>query len=181
MPKRGTFKTMEQYAQDITDSDRLQAVLHPKILPENLLHDLACDFAEHTVEIFERRSLVVPELKSYLTAPRWALDVKRRWIKKLTPDDELAAANAAAWEAAQAAGTAGFAASSAAWAAWAATTVKDNAAWIAAWEAARATAFDAAWEEKNWHDEWCAARKDEEQFQINLVAARLGRESKKSL
>ena len=85
---------------------------------ERFARELACDYAEHVLPIFEREC---PDD----TRPRVAIDVVRRYARGDATEDELAAAGAAAGAAARAA-------------AWAAA----DDAW-AATDAARAAAHDA--------------------------------------
>ena len=88
----------------------------------------ACDCAEHTLSIFEKK---YPDDKR----PRRTIEVARRFTEGKATQEELAAAEAAARDAAEAA----------AWAAaWA-------AARVAAWAAARDAAEAAAWAaERQW-------------------------------
>lgn len=138
---------------DVNDSDKLHAVLRPELIDRKLLHELACDFAEHA--------------QIYVNAPHAdslkAIEVKRKWLRGEATDWELriartyadtaeaaaAADAAAAWAAAAAAAdarTASAAARAAEAAAYAAVATDDAAA-DAAWAAGRA-ADDAAAERK---------------------------------
>ena len=139
---------------DVNDSDKLHAVLRPELIDRKLLHELACDFAEHA--------------QIYVNAPHAdslkAIEVKRKWLRGEATDWELriartyadtaeaaaAADAAAAWAAAAAAAADARTASAAARAAEAAAyaaVATDDAAADAAWAAGRA-ADDAAAERK---------------------------------
>ena len=142
---------------DVNDSDKLHAILRPELIDRKLLHELACDFAEHA--------------QIYVNAPHAdslkAIEVKRKWLRGEATDWELriartyadtaeaaaAADAAAAWAAADAsaaartafaaARTASAAARAAEAAAYAAVATDDaaaDAAWAAAWAAADAAA-----------------------------------------
>ena len=125
---------LEISALDIPAADRLWVLLRPEIIPEKLLHELACQFAEYSLHIFEKK---YPDDKR----PRLAIEAKRAWIKGEISDEELSIARDAAGDAAWAARAAARAARAAAgYAAWAAR----DAARDAAWDAARAAARDAA-------------------------------------
>lgn len=142
---------------DVNDSDKLHAVLRPELIDRKLLHELACDFAEHA--------------QIYVNAPHQdslkAIEVKRKWLRGEATGWELriartyadtaeaaaAADAAAAWAAADArtasaadARTASATARAAEAAAYAAVATDDAAA-DAAWAAGRA-ADDAAAERK---------------------------------
>ena len=141
---------------DVNDSDKLHAVLRPELIDRKLLHELACDFAEHA--------------QIYVNAPHAdslkAIEVKRKWLRGEATDWELriartyadtaeaaaAADAAAAWAAADAAASAdartASAAARAAEAAAYAAVATDDAAADAAWAAGRA-ADDAA-AEREW-------------------------------
>ena len=99
--------------------------------------ELACDFAEHTLHLFESRFPTDDR-------PRRAIEVARRFARGEVAVEELEAAREAAWLAARsatrlvarsAAGAARSAARSAAGAAWSAAEAARSAAWSAAWEA----------------------------------------------
>jgi hypothetical protein len=92
---------------------------------DRFARELACDFADECLPIFEKYA---PKDDR----PRKAIEVARRYARGEATQEELAAAWAAARDAARAAARA------AAWdAAW-------DAARAAAWDAARAAAWDAA-------------------------------------
>jgi len=108
---------------------------------------LACDFAEHTLPIFEKR---YPDDRR----PRKAVEVARKFAEGKATKKELIAAWAAAWAAA------GDAAGAAAWDA--ARAAAGAAAWAAArdaaWATAGAAAGDAAWDaaytaESQWQEQ----------------------------
>ena len=118
----------------IPAGDRLWAVLRAEFIPDRILHEIACRYAEDALSRIDN-----PDPRSIR-----AIAVKRRWIAGEATDAELAAASAAAcaaaWAASAAAWAAAWAASAAAWAASAAAWAASAAAW-----AARAAAEDAAW------------------------------------
>ena len=119
---------------DVNDSDKLHAVLCPELIDRKLLHELACDFAEHA--------------QIYVNAPHQdslkAIEVKRKWLRGEATDDELRIARDAAHTAWATART--TVAARAADAAWAAAADDDARAAWAAWPAAQAAEADwAAW------------------------------------
>lgn len=119
---------------DVNDSDKLHAVLCPELIDRKLLHELACDFAEHA--------------QIYVNAPHQdslkAIEVKRKWLRGEATDDELRIARDAAHAAWATART--TVAARAADAAWAAAAADDARAAWAAWPAAQAAEADwAAW------------------------------------
>ena len=153
---------------DVNDSDKLHAVLRPELIDRKLLHELACDFAEHA--------------QIYVNAPHAdslkAIEVKRKWLRGEATDWELriartyadtaeaaAAADAAAAWAAEAAAAADAAAdaSAAARAASAAARAAEAAAYAAV--ATDDAAADAAWAAGRAADDAAAERK----WQINHV------------
>ena len=95
--------------------DILWILLRPEIISEMDLHELACKFAERALKR-ERKKGREPHIDSWN-----AIKVKRKWLKGKATDEELSAAESAAWYAAESA------ARSAAW----------SAARSAAWYAAR--------------------------------------------
>lgn len=111
--------------EQVPAADRLWVVLRPKLIPEPLLHELGCRFAEDVLPVWERQ---YPEDKQ----PHEAIAAKRAWLRGEIPGDKLDAARDAARDAA-------WAVASAAWAA------AEAAAFYAARDAARDTA-DAAWD-----------------------------------
>ena len=105
-----------------------------------VLHEFACWCAEQALALVGE-----PDPRSVE-----AIATKRRWLRGEATDDELAAAQDAAWAAWDAArGVAWDAARAAAWAAaWDAVQAARDAAWAAraaARDAARDAAWDAAW------------------------------------
>ena len=92
---------------------------------KNDLHLIGCDWAERTLENFEKQ---FPEDKR----PREAIEAKRKFVKNEITEEELSAAWSAAWSAAE----------SAAWSAWSAAWSARSAAWSAAWSARSA---ESAW------------------------------------
>jgi len=141
---RETLTAMDMLDLDIPADDRLWAVLRPELIPEKMLHELACDFAAATLYIWEKK---YPNDKR----PHNTIAVKRLWIRGEATDDELAAARAAAGDAA------GAAAGDAAWVA------AGVAAWFAAGVAAGAAAGAAAWAA------WAAAGDDARDAQVDMV------------
>ena len=136
----------------IPAEDRLWAVLREKFIPTPILHEFACRCAEDALSRIDN-----PDPRSIN-----AIVVKRRWIAGEATDEELAAAEAAAWvartsaqDAAEAAAwvartsaqdaveAATLAAQTATWAARTAAWAARTAAW-ATWTAARTAAQDAA-------------------------------------
>jgi len=118
----------------------LRCILEPA---DREIRLLACDFAEHTLLIFEAE---YPNNKQ----PRQTIEISRKFAEGKATQRELAAARDAAWAAAWDAGrdAAWDAARDAAWA----------AAWAAAWDAARDAAWDAAWDaardaERQWQEQ----------------------------
>jgi hypothetical protein len=101
--------------------DRLWLLLRSEIIPERELRLLACDFAESTLNIFERE---IPDD----TRPRDCVAVARRFADGEATRDDLAASLSAAWSAALAAS-------------WAASWVS----WSAAGAAARAASASVSW------------------------------------
>ena len=136
----------------IPAEDRLWAVLREKFIPTPILHEFACRCAEDALSRIDN-----PDPRSIN-----AIVVKRRWIAGEATDEELAAAEAAAWvartsaqDAAEAAAwvartsaqdaveAATLAAQTATWAARTAAWAAQAATW-ATWTAARTAAQDAA-------------------------------------
>ena len=152
--ERSALDILRLSDSDVNDSAKLYDVLRTELIDRKLLHELACDFAEHA--------------QIYVNAPHAdslkAIEVKRKWLRGEATDWELriartyadtaeaaaAADAAAAWAAAAAAAddarTASAAARAAEAAAYAAVATDDAAA-DAAWAAGRA-ADDAAAERK---------------------------------
>jgi len=97
---------------------------------------LTCDFAEHTLPIFEAE---YPNNKQ----PRQTIEISRKFAEGKATQRELAAAGNAAWDAAAVARAA----------AWAAAAAAREAAGDAAREAARDAASDASWAaERQWQE-----------------------------
>lgn len=88
-------------------ADRLWLVLRPELIPEKMLHLLACDFADRALKR-ERKAGREPDARSWN-----AIKAKRLWVDGKASDDELFAARAAAvWAAVGAAQAAARAAES---------------------------------------------------------------------
>jgi hypothetical protein len=92
--------------------DLLWVLLREEVIPANALHELACKFAEGALRA-ERAAGLEPHPNSWA-----AIETKRRWLRGEATDEELAAAEEAAWAAAR------------------------TAAWAAAESAARAAEHD---------------------------------------
>ena len=121
----------------IPAEDRLWAVLREEFIPAPMLHACACRCAEDALSRIDN-----PDPRSIN-----AIVVKRRWIAGEATDEELAAAEAAAWvartSAQDAVEAATLAAQTATWAARTAAWAAQAATW-ATWTAARTAAQDAA-------------------------------------
>lgn len=127
--------------QNVTAQDKLWVVLRESWIPAPVLHEFACRCAEWALALVGG------------TDPRSveAIATKRRWLRGEATDDELAAAQDAAWAATQDAAevAAEAAARAAAWAAtqaaaWAALAAARAAAWAAAQDATQDATWDAA-------------------------------------
>lgn len=70
---------------DLPAKNRVEALLQPEFLAEKDLRELACDFAEHTLHIFEFHA---PEDRR----PRRCVEVARAQLKGRASSHELAAA-----------------------------------------------------------------------------------------
>ena len=116
---------------DIPAEDRLWAVLRKEMLPEPLVHEAACRFAEVHLSKYEDKYPGDDR-------PRAAIAAKRKWLRGEITNKQLSAARSAAWSAADSA--ARSAADSAAWSA--ARSAAWSAADSAAWSAARSAAKD---------------------------------------
>ena len=92
---------------------------------------LACDFAEHTLPIFEKK---YPNNKQ----PRQTIEISRRFAEGKATQEELDTATVAVWAATWAARDAAWDAEDAAWAAREAAMDARNAAEDAAWDARNA-------------------------------------------
>ena len=121
----------------IQHNDKLWLLLRTQFIPENDLHELACQFAEHVLPIFETEY-------SDDKRPRLAIEAKRKWLQGEITTNELKAARDAAWAAWDAPWAAAWAARAARDAAWAAKAAARDAAWAAARDAAWAAARNAA-------------------------------------
>ena len=131
----------------IPAGDRLWAVLRAEFIPDRILHEIACRYAEDALSRIDN-----PDPRSIR-----AIAVKRRWIAGEATDAELAAASAAACAAA-------WAASAAAWAARAAAEdAACAAAQAAAEDAAQAAAEDAAEDARE------AARAEARAAQVDML------------
>ena len=110
---KATVTAIDIISMDITDNDKLWAVLREELIPAEILHEFACRVAE-TVLLKERAVGREPDPRS------WAvIEAKRMWLKKEITDDELTAAREAARVAARVAARA---------AAWVATWAAEAAA-----------------------------------------------------
>jgi hypothetical protein len=85
--------TLDILDWDIPAKDRLWGVLHEELIPAPLLHELACQFAEHAL-VREREVGREPDTRSWA-----AIEAKRAWLRGEITDTELATACYAAWAA----------------------------------------------------------------------------------
>ena len=134
---RDEWSALDVLALDgVSTTDKLWAVLREEFIDAPVLHEYACRCAEYALTFVRE-----PDSRSIA-----AIEAKRKWLRGEISNDDLTAAWAAAWDAANAANAA---ARAAAWAAW------DAAAWAAraaawdAWDAARDAAW-AAWAAAVW-------------------------------
>lgn len=144
---------LEKMRGEIPDDHMLWLLLRPECIPKEILHDLACRYAEKVLPIWESK---YPDDQR----PRNAINAKCKWIRGEIADSELEDARLAARDAGWAAGenavaaeitaeaaaraaeaAARAAARAAAWAAAAAA-----AAWDTAWDTARDAAAESAWQ-----------------------------------
>jgi hypothetical protein len=72
----------------ITELDKLDIALRHAAIEDSVLFELACDFAEHILPIYERWN-------EFDHRPRNALDTMREWIRGSAKDDALMQARAA--------------------------------------------------------------------------------------
>jgi hypothetical protein len=98
----GRGKTPQEIAElRIPAIDKAWCLLHPGILSDDQMHELACRFAEDALKR-ERKAGREPDPRSWA-----AIDAKRKWLRKAITDNDLAAARAAAcaaaWDVARAA------------------------------------------------------------------------------
>ncbi len=133
---------------DVSNTDKLWAVLREEFIDAPVLHEYACRCAEYALTFVRE-----PDSRSIA-----AIEAKRKWLRGEISNDDLTAAWDAAWSAADAARAAADAARDAARAAaraaanaaraaaWAAAAWTACNATTAAYDAARAAACDAAWE-----------------------------------
>ena len=92
---RERWTALDILALDQPPSDLLWVVLRPELIPEHVLHELACDFAEHVLHLFEG---VHPSEDR----PRAAIEAKRAWLRGEITGKQLMAAADGAWVAAAA-------------------------------------------------------------------------------
>lgn len=88
-PEWSALDILRLPSEEVSDDDKLYAVLCNELIDEKILHTLACDFAEQALSRIENPH---PDLIK-------AIEVKRRWIRGDATDKELAAASAAVWAA----------------------------------------------------------------------------------
>jgi hypothetical protein len=93
---RAALTALEILDLDIPGEDRLWAVLRNEFFTDRELRELACDFAESVIHIYERDCPGDDR-------PRNAINIARRFAHGDATADELAAARAATWDAARAA------------------------------------------------------------------------------
>ena len=138
---REALNAIDVLESDMPDKEKLRAVLREELVPARTLHKLAVEFARAAL-MREREAGREPDERSWR-----ALDVKLAWLDGKASSKELEAAKAAAIAAADAAqlsacrATAKATAWDACWAAQAAAsaaaTEASDAAYWAAWDAAR--------------------------------------------
>ena len=147
---RDEWSALDVLALDgVSNEDKLWAVLREEFIDAPVLHEYACRCAEYALTFVRE-----PDSRSIA-----AIEAKRKWLRGEISNDDLTAADAAAWAAWTAADAAADAAAwTAAWAAWTAADAADAAAWTAAdaaaWTAdAAARAADAAARAAAWEHE----------------------------
>ena len=153
-------------AKNIPAEHRLWLVLREEVLPDAILHELACQVAESAL-VAERAAGREPDVRSWA-----AIDAKRAWLREEIGDEELKAAQSAAQSVAESAAesaaqsAAEFAAEFAARfaAISAAQSAVVFAAWFAAWSAAQSAAESAAWSAA-----WVKAREQQCELLAELV------------
>lgn len=156
--------------EKVLPKDRLWIVLRPQLIPEKQLDELACQFAEHVLPLFET-------IFTLDSRPRAAIAAKREWINgecsQSERDKAQEAARAAAWDADA---SARAAAAGAAWAAsWAAVSAAEAAEGAAAWPtrevatAACVAAARAAWAAAREGEAFEAAAEEEARWQVDVV------------
>lgn len=90
--RRGRWSALDILALDeIPPADRLWAVLREELIDAPILHEFACRCAERALSRIEN-----PDPRSLRF-----IEVKRAWLRGKATDEELAAAEAAAWAAAR--------------------------------------------------------------------------------
>ena len=151
--------------EDCLAVDRLWVVLREGWIGDTTLRLFACDCAERALPLFEKK---FPEDKR----PHQAIEVARRYAEGDAADEELRAAQMAAWAAARAAGWATRAAERAARAAGCAADEELRAAQMAAWAAVTARAGGATVENAGGAT-LEEARGREAQWQVDALIKRL--------
>ena len=154
---REAVNTLDILDLDIDAADRIWAAAHKDVTPGVVLHEVACQWAEHVLHFFEE---VYPDDRR----PRQAIETKRRWIRGEATDDVLAAARTAARTAAWSTDDVLAAARTAAWSAAraAARAASRYAVWAAAWSAAGDA--EREWQVtalRNILDQWAKAKRQE--------------------
>ena len=132
---RDSLTVADCLALPISDEDKLWCLLHPEVIPESRLHELACQYAERAL-VRERAAGREPDPRSWA-----AIKAKRLWICGKIDDAELARAGAEASSRAAASSRAGAAEAAWATAAWARAAAR---AAVATTAVARAVARAAA-------------------------------------
>ena len=94
---REALTPQEVAALDIPAADKLWVLLREEIIPAEVLHELACKFAERPL-LRERDAGREPDPRSWK-----AIEAKRAWLRGEINDEELEVARSAAWDAAWAA------------------------------------------------------------------------------
>ena len=132
---RERWTAIDILALDQPPGDLLWVVLRPELIHDRVLHELACDFAEHVLHLFEG---MYPDD----ARPRAAIEAKRAWLREEVGEGQLrkaaaARAAAAAGEAAAEAARAARAARAAARAAGAARAAAEVAGRRRRWRGRR--------------------------------------------
>ena len=97
---RETINVYDVLRMNISDADKLWAVLREDFIPAEILHEFACRAAEKAL-LSEREAGREPDERSWQ-----AIEVKRKWLKGEATDSDLNAAGASTWAARTAAAAA---------------------------------------------------------------------------
>ena len=88
---RESLTSQEVAALDIPAADRLWVLLREEIIPAEVLHELACEFAERAL-LRERDAGREPDPVYWK-----AIEAKRTWLRGEIDDERLKLARAATW------------------------------------------------------------------------------------